>query len=338
VRRKLFNPYKQKRRWGRGVKRASKFVSSRNQIKAKDASWRRRKTNPFHRNREEVNWGKRVKVIILVLALMGMVIFAIFHPFFHIKNQNITGLQRINETEFRDAVFGIIDYKKLFILPGKDYFMVNVEELEDIIKDRFPIESIIIKKAFPDTLDIQIEEKISTIIYDNGEKYNYLGLEGKIVEVLRKVGEDEWQEITKTVTSTNELGEDIQETKVIERIHRPALNDIIKELGDYPLVYDKRGFTREINTGVLQPKTVQGIITWFNLVNKRTDIPFGYIIIDNELGDAVIKTREGWGILVQLQTDVETQFEELQYLLKNKINRPHLNYIDLRFPGRVYWR
>jgi len=165
-----------------------------------------------------------------------------------------------------------------------------------------------------------------------------LGLEGKIVEVLRKVGEDEWQEITKTVTSTNELGEDIQETKVIERIHRPALNDIIKELGDYPLVYDKRGFTREINTGVLQPKTVQGIITWFNLVNKRTDIPFGYIIIDNELGDAVIKTREGWGILVQLQTDVETQFEELQYLLKNKINRPHLNYIDLRFPGRVYWR
>jgi len=333
VRHKLFNPYKQKRRWGRGVKRASRFVSTRNQVYTG--------SNPYQQEKKGVDWRKRIKVIILILALLVMVVFVLFHPFFHIKNQNITGLQRINETEFREAVFGMIDYKKFFIFPGRDYLLINVEELEAIIKDRFSIESIIIKKVFPDTLNIQIEEKISTIIYDNGEKYNYLGLEGKIVEILRKVGNDEWQEVTEIVTSTNVQGEEIEKKRVIERTHKPTLDIIIKELGDYPLVYDKRGFIGEINTQVLQPETVQGVIAWFNLINKRTDIPFGYIIIENELGNAIITTREGWSLLIKLSEDVEIQFEELQYLLREKIkkiNRSNLNYIDLRFPGRVYWQ
>lgn len=272
------------------------------------------------------------------MSLAGLAGFTLFHPFFSIKKQNIIGLQRIDENEFKAAVFGMMDYRRLFFLPGNNYFMADIEELAAISQDRFPLESISIKKFFPNTLNIQLEEKISTLIYDNGETYSYLDLNGKIVEILRKVGDNEWREISRIATSTQPAGEETPENKITEKIHQPALNAIISELGDYPLVYDKRGLKAAVNDQVLRAPTIQGLIAWFNLINKRTDIPFGYIIIDNELGEAEIITREGWFLLVRIAENQETQFAELQYLLREKIQRPGLNYIDLRFPGRVYWQ
>ena len=80
------------------------------------------------------------------------------------------------------------------------------------------------------------------------------------------------------------------------------------------------------------------ITTWFNTINKQTDIPFGYITIENELGEGVIRTREGWQIKVLIDKKIPEQFEELVYVLKNKVQRPNFNYIDLRYWGKVYWQ
>ncbi|MBU2542097.1 FtsQ-type POTRA domain-containing protein [Patescibacteria group bacterium] len=263
---------------------------------------------------------------------------ALYSNFFKISKIEYDGLQRISKTELTDAVLGVINYRKFFIFPAESYFIVNLDEIRDIVKRRFPINSIIVKKVFPNTLQITLEEKISTVIYDSGAEYSYLGMEGKIVEIIQKVGDDEWQRNIEIVTSTNELGQEIQEEKILSEVHLPNTSLIMKEMGDYPIVYDTRKQVIEINSKVVDEKIVQGIIDWFNLINKTTNIEFDYIIIENEIGDGVIKTREGWDIVVKLNENVKQQFEELQYILKEKVKRNSLNYIDLRFTNKVYWQ
>ncbi|HBU06479.1 MAG TPA: hypothetical protein DEB09_00170 [Candidatus Magasanikbacteria bacterium] len=334
-----FNIHKHKRKWGRGLKIASDFIfsSSKNTVH-RDFDWHKRKRNPFWQEQGEKDWKKIIELSILGIAVLSMIIISVFSHFFYIKTINITGLQRISETEIKNATLGVINYKRLFILPGQNYFIVDLDEVRDILKEKFPIESIVISKTFPNVLNINIEEKISTLIYDNGKNYSYIGTDGHIVEILRKVGDDEWQTQTKTTTSTNETGETITKTEIIKLAHIPSVRNIVNEMGDYPIVYDIRNKDTNLNDRVLDEVNVAGIINWFNLLTKKTDIPFGYVVLENDLGDGVIKTREGWNIKVKLDKEIDKQFEELQFTLKNKVKRNNLQYIDLRYLGKVYWQ
>ena len=124
------------------------FASSKDvAAKKKDFSWKRRKQNPFWKGTEEVDWKKRIEIAIFSLAIFTMILLGLFHPFFHIKNIEITGVQRISEIDLSEATQGVINYRRWLVCPGKSYFMANIEEVRDIIKDKFPIESIIIKKT-----------------------------------------------------------------------------------------------------------------------------------------------------------------------------------------------
>jgi len=262
----------------------------------------------------------------------------IYSSFFHISDINITGLQRIGETEIRNTIDGISSYKTLNIFPRKSYFLTDINEIRDILKERFPLRSVIVQKTFPNKLSIIIEEKISTLIYDNGKEYSYIGLEGNVVEKMRNVGDYEWNIKTETATSTNAEGEIETHEKIIERKHVPDTKTLINELGDYPIVYDKREKTVEINEAVLSSKEIQSLIEWFNILTKTTDIPLKYFVIEGEVGDFVVSTYEGWVIKTHFENDVSSQIEKLKTILKEKVKRPQINYIDLRYEGRVYLR
>lgn len=56
------------------------------------------------------------------------------------------------------------------------------------MKQKYPIQKITTQKVFPNKLKIDIEEKISKVIYDNRKTYSYLDESGKVVEILRQVG------------------------------------------------------------------------------------------------------------------------------------------------------
>jgi len=336
----MFNRHRLKRKWGRGIEKVSNFLAqtkSHDRV-LKDFAWHAIKQNPLSVGHQTK---KRFKLLftILIVSFLAVLMVGIYHPFFYVNKVVATGLQRISQKEFEEAILGIMDYRKLFFLPGNSYFLVDVEEIKNILKERFPIESVTVKKGFSATLSVQIEEKISTLIYDNGKEYGYLDGGGNIVEIIRQVGEDEWIKKTLTTTSTNEKGEVVEEIKILEAIHTPNTRQIVEEMGDYPILFDKRSQTIALNTSVISKEMAAGIIDWFNLLNKKTDISFGHAVIEDGRGEGEIITGAGWRLKVKLTENVDLQFVELQHLLvKEKINLNSLNYIDLRYPGRVYWQ
>ncbi|HQL52502.1 MAG TPA: FtsQ-type POTRA domain-containing protein [Candidatus Magasanikbacteria bacterium] len=336
---KFFNRYKLKRKLGRQIQSASKFVFSYNQInKHKDYDWRKPKSNPFKKT-TEINWKKRIEIFLLIFTILATFITIIYSSFFKIKNIEISGLKRINNQELIENITNITNYKSFLIIPKNNYFTIDLNEIIFILKQKYPIQNITIQKIFPDKIKVEVEEKISKIIYNDGRIYTYLDETGKVIEILRYVGEDEWLITKKSVTSTNELGEEIITEKEVARKPKISINKITQEMGDYPIIYrQNNGDDLKINDLVLDQNKISGIIQWFNLLEKRTDINFTYFFIENDFGEGIIKTSDGWEIKVKITTDIINQFNELEYLLKNKIDKNNLSYIDLRYSGRVYWK
>lgn len=334
----ILNYYRYRRKFERKIEQVKHDLSASDSANVhRDFAWKKRKQNPYLYEEPAQVWKKRFAVSTILFCFFGMIGLVLYHPFFFITQISVKGTERVQEEEIKKAILGTVDYKKYFILPGKSFFVVDVEEIKDVLKSRFPLSTVEVKKTFPHNISAEVHEKISTIIYDNGKQYSYIGLDGKIVEVLRTVGSDEWHNeirmVTTTVTtSTVELTEEVVSSTHIVRPDR-----IKKEMGNYPIVYDKRSIDGTVNSSMLQPETVQSIVTWFQFISSYTNIPFGYIAIDDELGDATIYTTRGWYIKVRL-SNVEEQFEAVKLLLGKQISDEQLHYIDVRYKGKVYWQ
>ena len=276
-------------------------------------------------------------MLLLTVTLLGVTGILLYHPFFSIQTVNISGLQRVARAELTDTVHGVLDYRRFFVLPGSSYFMVDTDEVADVLMRKFPLVQVGIQKKFPQTLNISVEEKISTIIYDNGNAYHYLGEHGTVVETLSLVPEHEWQEAYDTATTTLADGTVRVEKKLRSRTHTPNVLGIIEQYGDYPIIYDKRDVLPEISASALTEDDALAIIEWFRFLEKRAHVPFGYMSVTDTAGEGFIHTGHNWELRVRL-TDLQSQFDELLFILNEKVDQRNLSYIDLRYPGRVYWQ
>ncbi len=335
----FLNYHRYRRKWGRKIEKVKQdLVSEEPSGVHRDFAWRSRKRNPFVVDDPRAPLKRRVALSIILVCLLSVVGLVLFHPFFFISRVSIQGLERIEKNDIEKAVLATIEYKKFFIFPARSFFVVDVDEVRDVLKSRFPLSSVEVRKTFPHNMAIDVHEKISTVIYDNGKQYSYVGLDGKIVEVLRAVGSDEWLKEVRMVSSTTASSTVEMREEIIFSKHtlRPA--SLKKEMGDYPIVYDMRTKDGGVNSDMLQPETVQGIVSWFQFVSSFSDIPFGYIELQHELGDVVLYTQQGWYVKINVLEHIEEQFSALKLVISKQVDRGGLHYIDVRYPGKVYWQ
>lgn len=301
-------------------------------------------TQKSHRKEPDEHHGKisekiklYIKLFIIITTFFGSLGLLFLHSFFTIRVIDIHGMQRLPENEIRETVSGILSYNKYYIFPQNNYFLIDLSDLHQIVTEKYPMKKLTIRKVFPHTLTLEVEEKPSKIVYDNGKQYSLIDEDGKISEIVRVVDESEWKIVSKHVTSTNEKGEEISSEEIVARYHTPDYKIVRSQIGDFPLVYDEREKKVSKNEQVLETKTLEGIMVWYQKIKNQTDVPLSYFQLDKELGDVIIRTSEGWIIKARLEKDIETQFETLQYILREKVKRPNLQYIDVRFEGKAFW-
>ena len=341
--RRIVNRHKLKKQIGRNIYKSRSFLHSllhKEDRHRRDFSWQGREENPYATH-ENSTWKKKIYAITIVISLLLTICIGIYSNTFKIQHISIRGLHRISESDIRATIQGILNYKEFGLFPHYSYFISNIDEIKFVLKDRYPIEKIILEKKFPNNLNVTIEERLSTLIYDNGKEYSYIDLNGNFIETLRKVNEYEWEYTTLTTTSTNEQGEIEIHTEIVEQIHKPDIHAIIQELGDYPIVYDdaQAEDTQSQNDPVLERKTVEYIIDWYNSLKKMTQIQLKYFIIENTIGDITIQTYQGWSIKTRLDRPAETQIGELETILQEQLhNDIPSSYIDLRYADRIYWK
>jgi len=245
----------------------------------------------------------------------------------------------------RDAVEGLLRHKKLLLLPANNYFLVNLGSIEDILYKRFPVERVEVTKTFPGRIEINVEEKISTLIYDNGYQFAYIDTSGQVTDIIRYVGDTEWQITRKTVSSTDEFGDVISEQREVARTHKISRSKITEEMGEYPIIYHKKEqggqSGLQINDPVLKELTVEKILSWIALTQMHYGDTFhiSHITLEREMTYIEIHLVQG-GYFIVSPEDADRQLTELSAVLDviREKNAGSFQYIDLRAPGKAYWK
>ncbi len=296
-----------------------------------EGRWRR---NPYPKESPHT-LKTRIELGIFFLLILSIFFLCFFHPFFQIRNVSFSGLSRIQESKIQEFTQTILQGNTLFFLPKKNYFLLNKKKLESSLQNEFSFEKLSIEKKFPHILIIRVEEKIPALVYDNQKNYLLLGKQGEKLEVLAPILDNEWEIFSQIVTSTTETGETIQKTEEIGRKHHP--NQSMGKIGEknYPLVHDTRKNISEQDVS-LPETTVDSILKWYDFLENRAHVSVKVFEILEGGTEAFIWTKENWGIYIKFMNTIEA-FPIFLSLLP-QINQNNLEYIDMRYLTRVYWK
>lgn len=115
-----------------------------------------------------------IKWTSVLLLLIGTIIFILTTPMFNIKNINISGIEHLTE----EQVISLSELNK-----NENLFKNSKSKITSNIKQNPYVESVIIKRKLPDTIDIQIKERKRSYMLKFVNGYVYIDTQGYILEI-----------------------------------------------------------------------------------------------------------------------------------------------------------
>lgn len=252
----------------------------------------------------------------------------LYHSLFQIKTVSVYGSIRLSSEDLKDTVHGVLSGKK-FLLPASNFFLVDESEVEDLLLEKYPLESVEATKVFPNALKVDIQEKITKVLYTDGERVQFVDQDGSSIESLRKVFESEWGS-----TSVSEISHvDGVETTTVKLVKtfRPDVQSLKSDYGDYPIVYSADAL-------VLTPAEIQDALSWFRLIHKMGQVEYHYQTVHEGIsyGSLVVS---GVPIYISSRLPQEIQQNLLAHFLSQQNSGiQEYEYIDLRYAPAIYWK
>jgi cell division septal protein FtsQ len=246
--------------------------------------------------------------LLIVVIMCGGIYLFLFLPNFQINQIFVSGASKIEENIIEDMGWQCVT--KNFIKMGdwsvssKSIFLVNAEEIKNkILNSDAVIENVIVEKKWPDKIDIKIKERDRVAVFCQDERCFYIDANGIIFDELPGKPEDSFivRQKQNGETSSLSLGSSVIRGGLITSIYQ-----IEKKL--------KNNFQINLKEALISTPT-------------RLDVTTG----------------EGWQIFFDINqdADISNQLTKLDLLLKQEINserRQTLEYIDLRFEARAYYK
>ena len=185
---------------------------------------------------------------------------------------------------------------------SKSIFLTRPEIISKYILNKFPqIESVKVSKELPQTIKLQIKERVPFAVFcqTDNKKCFYIDENGIIFKILEQIPKDNFIIRQLAKDSKVFIGEKVVEKNIIDIINKIKIN----------LKY-----------------------------NFQIDIKEAIISTPFRLN---IETSENWQIYFNIDAETDLQITKMHLLLKNGISasaRKNLQYIDLRFKDRAYYK
>ena len=246
-------------------------------------------------------WRNRVGLVVFVVVLAFWSYTLFVTPFFDVQSITISGVSQTTQKEIHNRVEKFLSTRRWGIVPRKNIFLLRRSGLVDLFRSDARIATLQVQKNYQSrSLTIIAEERTTAYIFVLPDRAFTIDKEGMTLAQL----------------------------------------PLPLSEGTTPLIYDKR-----LNEGVLGQKIVaENEIVFLNSVTSEfaRSVPFINITIGEPSQDAItFVTKEGWGAYFAFTDSASAQLERLKVLLATKIKpekRKKLEYIDLRFGERVYYK
>ena len=156
---------------------------------------------------------KIIKVLILFGVIIGSIIFAMVSPIFNIKNITVSGNSKLSAET-------IISLSGLNI--DQNIFNFWTSDIKEAVKQNAYINTVGIKRKLPDTVEIEVEERVATYMITLGNAYVYINNQGYILEIAKEKLE------VPLLIGYNTKVEEITEGNRLNETDLEKLNDILK--------------------------------------------------------------------------------------------------------------
>ena len=273
----------------------------RNRLDIKKRKYRLKRKKPFYKKR----W---FRLGLLVLILLGETLYlAFFSPVFQIKEIEVRGFSKISSREIQNFVKEEVKWNFLFFSSGS-IFLLNSKDIEKVILERFlRVASCNLKRVFPDKLVIYLQERrpVAVLCSNDSENNNKRKRNCYFIDEEGVVFEKSFEE----------------ENKYLK----------IKSTRESPIKLGERIFPRE---------KLEKFLEIQRYLEKNLKISLESISPGNK-ERLIVKTGKNWEIYFNLKEDLKKQLRNLKLVLEEKIlpeKRKDLEYIDLRFGNRVYYK
>ena len=150
------------------------------EIKNKNKQKTKKKKTP---KQQEIARQKRKKLFRFVkwtavfAIIIGGTIYFMLSPFFNIKNIQVTGNERIASEE-------IISLSRIQL--EQNTFQLHKDEIRQAIKQNAYIDTVTIKRNWPDGITIEVTERTPTYMLSFGSGYVYINNQGYLLEISQE--------------------------------------------------------------------------------------------------------------------------------------------------------
>ncbi len=270
-------------------------------------------SNPFfqrRRNRRISRIPLKIKLLwaFLILAIVGLFWFLFYHQYFLIDNIVIKGAETIQEHKVYELVNRQLPKKRFFILNQNNLFSFSKRQAKNEVLKKYYVENLKINKQLPRTIVVSFKEKTATAIWLEDDIYYYIDNDFNIISKV--------------------------ETLEINTDNYTVLTNAIKESS----IADN-GVTKKIKIG----EEYLNFALQLAQKIKNTAIPNNGILAINKAESTInLNISNGPVIYFNVNNDLEKQFKFLTTLfeetIKGEENLKKLQYIDLRFGDKIYYK
>ncbi len=259
--------------------------------------------NPFFRKKEKGRSSNFWKFLIFLIftAIVALVWFFLASPFWHLENVNVSGLTRFDESELKNIIETRKENKRWLFFKESNFFAFKADEVKLEILDKYNFSDLQINKKIPRTIELKINERPYSFIFQEGSDYFYASSDGYIIkEVPVLPGDMDKYLILENKSSSVTIGAK----------NKLTLNN------------DYLNFVLDLNSRL----------------SASADLPVERFIIDQELNSVIVKFKNGPAVYFSVKSDAGEQVEYLALVKKEKIgdNFSKTNYIDLRYGSRIF--
>src|SRR3989339_953292 len=256
--------------------------------------------NPHLNEKKSLPW-KLILIILSFFLISRRISFYLLQSkHFSINDVEIHGLEYIDKTNLEKTITEYLEKPVFWFFSRSNKFLFSFEDLEDLMIKKFSLASISLEKN-KNTLFISLQERTSNLIWKTAGKSYIVDLEGIIVRE--------------------------QEEK-----------DLLAQ-ENLPHFVDKNNISIKFGSQVLEKEEITNTFFFLDLLSKK-GITYTHIEIDRLAGKWMqVHTITGFGILFDVSGNIETQYRNLEIVLDDQQqNLDNLEYIDLRFGDRVYFK
>jgi cell division septal protein FtsQ len=247
-------------------------------------------------------------MLFIAAILCGAAYLFLFLPNLQVSQIFVSGANKANAQVIENIGWQNVTNNFLKVgdwaLVSKSIFFVNTEEIKNkVLNSDAVIKDVAVEKRWPDKIDIKIEERDQVAIFCQENRCFYIDANGVIFDELTEKPESGFivRQSQNGQTPDFSLGSSVVSNNLMASIY-----EIEKNLKD----------------------------------NFQINLTEALISTPTRLN---VMTGEGWQIFfdTDASSDISHQLTKLDLLLKQEINsqqRQGLEYIDLRFDGRAYYK